>query len=146
MRLLQNASIFSLSAIVTALPVASLPAGAQTMDTAGPHSPYCGSWQNNSWVPNGSCVEETVTTTTTTTAVPVAVPAPDARMRGRVSGTITIVKGHLVTLQQATQSIVINDQPALGSQATGRVAVGRSVVAHGYWENGTFYATRIEGA
>jgi hypothetical protein len=53
------------------------------------------------------------------------------------------VTGHLVTLQQSTQSLVVNDQPALNRRESGRVAVGRSVVAHGYWLTGTFYATSM---
>jgi hypothetical protein len=60
-----------------------------------------------------------------------------------VSGTVTAVKGHLVTLQQTTKSLVINDQPALDQRTTGRVAVGRQVVAVGFWRNGTFYATLL---
>ena len=66
------------------------------------------------------------------------------RASARISGTITFVKGHLVTLQQSTRTLVISDEPALESQATGRVAVGRQVEAHGYWDGGTFYATRFE--
>jgi hypothetical protein len=90
---------------------------------------------------NGDCVEKTVTTTTTTATVP---DRPEARARQRVSGTITSVTGHMVTVQQSAQSLVINDSPALQHQASGRVAVGRQITAHGYWEAGTFYATRIE--
>ena len=63
---------------------------------------------------------------------------------GRVSGTITIVSGHLVTLQRTRGTLVINDQSALDHKATGNVAVGRQVVAHGYWRAGTFYATTID--
>lgn len=81
----------------------------------------CGTWKDGTWIPNGSC------------------PADD--YHSRVSGTITSVKGHLVTVQQTTGELVINDQPALDSRTTGRVAVGRQVVAAGYWRNGTFYAT-----
>jgi hypothetical protein len=53
------------------------------------------------------------------------------------------VKGHLVTLQQTDRAVVINDQPALQHQQTGKVAVGRMVVAYGYWMDGTFYATAL---
>jgi hypothetical protein len=53
------------------------------------------------------------------------------------------VKGHLVTIQQTNRSLVINDQPALDHKQTGKVAVGRQVVAYGYWQDGTFYATAI---
>jgi hypothetical protein len=53
------------------------------------------------------------------------------------------VKGHLVTIQQTARTLVINDQPALDRQQTGKVAVGRQIVAYGYWMHGTFYATAI---
>lgn len=85
--------------------------------------PNCGSWQTGTWVSNGSC------------------DATD--YRGRVTGTITGVKGHLVTLQQTAGTLVINDQPALDHKTTGRVAVGRSVTAVGFWKNGVFYAVRM---
>ena len=62
-----------------------------------------------------------------------------------VAGTITIVKGHLVTLQQTNGTVVIDDSAALSDQSTGRVAVGRQIVAHGYWRAGNFYATAITG-
>lgn len=86
----------------------------------------CGSWVNDEWVPNGKC------------------PADSADVRhDSVSGTITIVKGHLVTVQQATRNLVINDQPALDAKQSGKVAVGRMIVAYGYWHGGNFYATAI---
>jgi hypothetical protein len=85
--------------------------------------PICGSWETGTWVPTGAC------------------GAND--YRSHVSGTVTAVKGHLVTLQQTTKSLVINDQPALDQRTTGRVAVGRQVVAVGFWRNGTFYATLL---
>ena len=86
----------------------------------------CGSWVNDVWVPNGNC-------------------APDTphRRHDTVAGTITSVSGHLVTVQQTGGTLVVNDQPALDRQQTGRVAVGRQVVAYGYWMDGTFYATGI---
>ena len=87
----------------------------------------CGTWQDEAWVPNGKCT-----------------PDDTKRYHGRVGGTITAVKGHLVTVQQSTRTIVINDTPALNNQLTGKVAVGRQIVAHGYWQNGTFYATLLE--
>jgi hypothetical protein len=122
-----------------------LPASAQTIDVVGPHSPYCGAWQNGVFTPNGNCVEETVTTTTTTSAEPAMAPADHpGRMLQRLRGTITGVNGHMVTLQQSTQTLVINDSPALGREDSGRVAVGRQITAHGYWEDGTFFATRFE--
>jgi hypothetical protein len=84
----------------------------------------CGAWKGDNWVPNGSC-------------------ASDTHKHARVEGTITAVKGHLVTLQQATGTVTIDDTPALNNQFTGRIAVGRRIVAHGYWDSGNFYATII---
>ena len=106
-------------------PPAAQPAapGEVTYPAPGPGEAYCGTWTNGQWMPNGAC------------------GATD--YRSRVAGTITSVKGHLVTIQQTAQSLVINDQPALDHQTSGRVAVGRQVVAYGYWRNGTFYATRL---
>jgi hypothetical protein len=102
-------------------------------DTAatGPNDQYgdpiCGTWTNGTWQANGHCPGYAV-----------------GPHRSRVAGTITIVKGHLVTVQQADRSVVINDQPALNNQLTGKVAVGRQVVAYGYWVDHNFYATIIE--
>lgn len=99
------------------------PAAAQA-----PPPPYvdtqCGVWQGDTWVPNGNCTA-------------------GVYKHERVAGTITIVKGHLVTVQQTTRTLVIDDTQALNNQLTGKVAVGRQIVAHGYWDNGTFYATLI---
>jgi hypothetical protein len=130
-------------------------AGAQTLDRVGPHNPYCGAWSDGTWTPNGNCVNETTTTTTVTTqraAMPggdrddvAAAPNP-GRVAQRVSGTITAVRGHLVTIQQSNNDLVIDDQPALDDEDTGRVAVGRVVTAHGYWQDGTFYANRFDTA
>lgn len=107
----------------------ALPAIAQTHPLTGPHGAYvltCGAWVNGVWVPNGSCAKD-----------------PYAGTYGMVSGTITSVSGHLVTIQRSTDKIVINDSPALNRQTTGRVAVGRQIVARGFWRDGTFYATSI---
>lgn len=91
----------------------------------GAQTPYldssCGVWQGDTWVPNGNC-------------------SADIKHE-RIAGTITIVKGHLVTVQQTDRTVVIDDSLALNAQQTGRVAVGRQIIAHGYWSSGTFYAT-----
>lgn len=128
------------------------------MDAVGPHNPYCGAWVSGTWTPNGNCSAETTTTTSTsTTTTHAASPmshgnaamtrtrgvASAARVPQRVLGTIIGVNGHLVTIQQAKQKLVIDDQPALDQQATGRVAVGRAITAHGYWQDGTFFANRL---
>ena len=89
--------------------------------------PICGAWSNGVWQANGHCPAYAVGT-----------------RRARVAGTITAVKGHLVTVQQATRTVIVNDQPALNNQMTGKVAVGRQIVAYGYWTDGNFYATIIE--
>ena len=73
--------------------------------------------------------------------------APETLKRHAVvEGTITIVKGHLVTVQQSTGTVVVDDTPALNNQFTGKVAVGRRIVAHGYWDAKNFYATIITTA
>ena len=95
-------------------------AGASYVDTA------CGTWNGDVWTPNGDCP-----TTNYKHAV--------------VAGTITSVKGHLVTLQQTNGNVVIDDSAALNNQTTGRVAVGRQIIAHGYWNGNNFYATAITG-
>lgn len=88
--------------------------------------PACGSLVNGVWVANGNCPD-----------VHGMVP------RAFVTGTITVVKGHLVTVQQSRGTLVINDTPALNAQTTGNVAVGRQNTAIGYWKDGTFYATEL---
>lgn len=77
----------------------------------------------------------------------IALPAAAQMDQPRVvSGTITAVNGHLVTIQRSTGSIVVNDQPALDNRTTGNVAVGRQVVALGHWQDGTFYAASFADA
>jgi hypothetical protein len=89
--------------------------------------PMCGVWADGVWQPNGHCPGYAV-----------------GPHRARVAGTIISVRGHLVTVQQAAQTIVINDQPALYRQTSGRVAVGRQIIAYGYWRDGNFFATAME--
>jgi hypothetical protein len=132
-----KAFILTLAAIVGMLAAGSIaiaqgapPPGAPPPDTAaaGPYNDsYCGAWQGDTWVPNGNC------------------EGPSAYKHAVVAGTITFVKGHLVTLQQTNGQVVIDDSAALNNQTTGRVAVGRQIVAHGYWRGGNFYATAITG-
>jgi hypothetical protein len=103
------------------------PPGAPPPPAAPPYvDTECGGWQGDTWVPNGNC--------------------PTAVYRHQVvAGTIVSVKGHLVTLQQTTGTVVIDDSAALSNQSSGRVAVGRQIVAHGYWQGNNFYATAITG-
>lgn len=89
--------------------------------------PICGVWVNGVWQPNGHCPGYAV-----------------GPRRARIAGTITIVRGHLVTVQLSDRTLVINDQPALNRETSGRVAVGRQIVAYGYWRDGNFYATAME--
>ncbi len=115
-----KSSLVAAGAILGLGLVLAVPAGAQT-------PPYvdssCGTWQGDTWVANASC-------------------ASDVHKHERVSGTITIVKGHLVTVQQS-------DRPGnrrfarLKNELHGCVAVGRQIVNGGYWDNGTFYATLL---
>ena len=88
--------------------------------------PMCGVWHNGQWVGNMRC--------------PGYLVGPH---RAKVDGTITEVKGHLVTVQMSTRTVVIDDSPALQRETSGKVAVGRQITAYGYWSSGTFYATRI---
>jgi len=129
-----RATLYATGAALTMALATLTPAFGQ--DYAPPHESFCGAMQDGVWVSNGNCTDDT--------SAPVDTGATDGRIRGRVSGTITSVSGHLVTLQQSSQSLVVNDQPALNRRESGRVAVGRQVVAHGYWLDGTFYATSLE--
>jgi hypothetical protein len=149
--------------------VASLvagPAGAQTTQTTqttkttstqsgnivGQYNPYCGAWVDGVFTPSGNCVTETTVTTTTQPAATSmtgssmtgpAVAVPD-RVSERVSGKIIIVNKNMITLQHGDHTLIVNDSRALSRDDTGHVATGRDVVAHGYWEDGTFYANRFD--
>lgn len=113
---------------VALLGLASVAANAQST-TVIYNDPYCGVMQNGVWVPTGACG-----------------PVTNVGPYSQVAGTIIAVRGHLVTLQQSNRTIVINDQPALDMQDSGRVAVGRAVEALGYWHSGVFYATSFTSA
>ena len=60
-----------------------------------------------------------------------------------ITGTIVAVNGNQVTILSNFQPVTIDDQPALDNRTSGRVAVGRTVTAYGYWQGGTFFATRL---
>jgi hypothetical protein len=120
----------------------------QTGNVVGQYNPYCGAWVGGVFNPNGNCVTETSTTTTTTTpamttSTDPAVVAPN-RVSERVSGKIIIVNKNMITLQHGDRILIVNDSRALSRDDTGHVATGRDVVAHGYWEDGTFYANRFD--
>jgi hypothetical protein len=125
---LHFAAIVSLAALcgMMSVAIAQTTTTTQTTTTQTTYNDVsCGTWNGDTWVPNGSCGD------------------PTLHRHERVSGTITAVKGHLVTVQQTERALVVNDAPALSNQLTGKVAVGRQIVAHGYWDSGTFYATLI---
>ncbi|HUY11793.1 MAG TPA: hypothetical protein VMV73_05985 [Candidatus Dormibacteraeota bacterium] len=106
----------------------SMPVAAQSMSQSYIDA-HCGSWQGNTWVPNGSCTSPT-----------------NMYQHQYVAGTIVSVTGHLVTVQRSKGKLVIDDQLALNRQLTGTVAVGRRILAHGYWRNKVFYATMIQSS
>ena len=146
---------FAVAVGAGAMFVASLisgPVGAQTTQTTtqsgdivGPHNPYCGAWVNGAFQANGNCVTETITTTTNSQPVAMTGSAPAPMRYGeRVSGQITNVSGHLVTLQHGNNTLIVDDSRALNREDTGHVAQGRDIVAHGYWEDGTFYASSFQ--
>ena len=123
----------------------------QTGDLVGPHNPYCGAWVDGAFQADGNCVTDTTTTTTTTqpaaaavAGAPVVVVAPKVRVNERLSGKITAVNGHMVTLQHGDRTLVVDDSRALNSEDTGHVAKGRDIIAHGYWEAGVFYANHFD--
>lgn len=132
-----NAVVFGASLAFVGLAGATALAQQAGPDTAPPAAPpaadaapyidsHCGTWQDDNWVPNGNCPPDT-----------------DKLRHEHIAGTIVFVTGHLVTLQLTDRKLVVNDQPALDSNRTGKVAVGRQVVAHGYWLDGTFFATSL---
>jgi hypothetical protein len=125
----------------------------QSGDVVGPHNPYCGAWADGTFQPNGNCVTETTTTMTSTQPAaamsapgPAVAAAPNApnRIAERVTGKIIAVNGTMVTLRHGDRTLIVNDSRALNREDTGHVATGREVVAHGYWEDGTFYAGSFE--
>jgi len=117
-------TVAALAALGT-LANAQEPPGAPAAQAASPYvDSDCGAWQGDSWVPNGKCTSAVYKHT-------------------RVEVTIVSVKGHLVSLQQTSGQIVVDDTIALRDQNSGRVAVGRRVVAHGYWQDNNFYATAL---
>ncbi|MBV9270687.1 MAG: hypothetical protein JO165_06310 [Candidatus Eremiobacteraeota bacterium] len=129
------------------LAMIAAPVSAQT-SSAPPDAPVCGYWDSNgSWVDSGQCEKSSYCGSEVNGAWVANGNCPDEHgmmRRAFVRGTITSVKGHLVTLQQSRGSVVIDDTPALNAQTSGKVAVGRQVTAVGYWKDGTFYATELQ--
>ena len=67
------------------------------------------------------------------------------RGNASVSGVITGINGNEVIVHQGLLSaLTIDDQPALDNRRTGRVYVGRTITAYGYWRNNVFFATSIQ--
>ena len=126
---------------------AGSPAGAQIMETSGPHNAYCGSYVGTTWTDNGNCVKENVMPKSATQGAgatspdaptvssDVAVPVPE-----KIMGKVVAVDGHTVTLQHGKNTLVIDDQPAIDHNLAGMVTVGKIVNAHGLWREGMFYA------
>jgi hypothetical protein len=106
-------------------------------------SPECGSMVGGQWVPSGQCGELAACGTWTNGLWSPNDACPSVKFL-RLSGVITIVKGTMVTIQQADRTITVDDKPALKNEMTGRVAVGRAVTMHGYWKDNMFFATRID--
>jgi hypothetical protein len=67
-----------------------------------------------------------------------------AQGNAALQGVIMAVSGDQLTVRDDSgRAVVVNDQPALANQASGRVYVGRSIHAMGYWQNSVFYATQM---
>jgi hypothetical protein len=67
-----------------------------------------------------------------------------ARGNAMLQGVIVGVNGdQLIVKDDSGRGVQVNDQPALDAQSSGRVYVGRSIHAVGYWQNGVFYATQM---
>ena len=58
--------------------------------------------------------------------------------------SLIAVNKNMITLQHGDRTLIVNDSRALNRDGTGHVATGRDIVAHGYWEDGTFYANRFD--
>lgn len=148
---MKRAMHFFIAAILAAAALVAVPAPALAQAAPGAQStaasPVCGYWQNGTWVNTGACAHNPYCGAYVNGVWVENGNCPDVRgyipRRAFVTGTITKVAGHLVTVQQTRGAVVINDQPALNRQTTGKVAVGRAITALGFWRNGTFFATRI---
>jgi hypothetical protein len=82
----------------------------------------CGTWLGDTWVSNGTC-------------------GPDIHRHERIVGTIRSVKGYRVVVVRSHGIVTIDDRYAtvLGR----KIAPGRAIVAHGYWDAGNYYATIV---
>jgi hypothetical protein len=110
-------------ALLAGASLAPQPSRAQTPTDEVLRAMDCGTWQYDVWSPGFPCQA-----------------GDDASL---VSGTLTAVNGHLLTLQRPTDVITIDDRIALERRATGRVADGLETTARGYWQGNTFYATAL---
>ncbi|HVR45289.1 MAG TPA: hypothetical protein VMT95_01420 [Candidatus Binatia bacterium] len=106
-------------------------AGLATIFTLGIHTPAsaqqqptpCGYWSEGEWVPE---------------------PCQARPHHAAISGTIVGVSANRLTVQTGPmQTVVVNDEPALNAQDTGRIYTGRMITAYGYWNGGEFVATSI---
>jgi hypothetical protein len=131
---------FALAFAPIVQPSVATTASAQTVTVD--QSPECGDMVNGQWTPNGQCREFVDCGAWTNDVWSPSGTCRNANLR--LSGVITMVKGSMVTIQQADHSITVNDKPALRNETSGRVAVGRTVTMHGYWKDGMFFATQID--
>jgi hypothetical protein len=83
----------------------------------------CGYWSGDMWV---------------------STPCTPRQEHAAVSGTIVGVDSNMLTLQVGpTQTVLVNDGPALNRMDTGRIYAGRVITAYGYWDGDEFVATSI---
>jgi hypothetical protein len=95
---------------------------------ATPYAPYqqpssCGYWSQGMWVPT---------------------PCAPRRQHAAVSGTIVGVDENMLTVAVGpSQTVIVNDGPALNRLDTGHIYTGRIITAYGYWNGEEFVATSI---
>lgn len=130
-----------------AVTMLAAPVVAQAASGLGPDSPYCGAWVGSVWKPNGNCTVPAASRTTNTT---IAAETSSATTNGtpnsvqqRVHGMIVGWSDNMLTLQRGKLQLTVNDQPAIDHHATGRIEMGRKVIAEGYWKDGTFFVNEF---
>ncbi|MGA8474427.1 MAG: hypothetical protein WB681_05115 [Candidatus Cybelea sp.] len=128
-------------------------AGFAVILTLGIHTPAsaqqtgpCGYWSEGTWI-STPCEQPSYQSSPCgywSEGVWVASPCAPHRARAAVSGTIVGINSTMLTVQTGpTQTVVVNDEPALNRMDTGHIYTGRVIVAYGYWDGGEFVATSI---
>jgi hypothetical protein len=117
------------------------PASAQQMTS-------CGYWSDGTWVatPCGAPDESYQSSPCGywSQGLWVSTPCGPRPQRAAVSGTIVGIDSSMLTLQVGpTQTVLVNDGPALNRMDTGRIYRGRVITAYGYWDGDQFVATSI---